>query len=208
MVLTGGAAWLVSLLFASQLPERMATHFDTSGTPDGYTPKLGFYAMFVGLVIILPLFLKFVTKLDPNQENINKAVGAINVVRWVLTLFSIVVCYAIIAYNLGYPLMEGKWALVAVGFLFFTLGNLMPRFRQNWFIGVRTPWTMVNEAVWRKTQRLTGYLWCISGVVLIAAAFIIPAGWSIGVVITVITASSLVPYVYSYLVFRQEGGKA
>jgi uncharacterized membrane protein len=94
---------------------------------------------------------------------------------------------------------------VGIGVMFVVLGNYMPKVRSNWFVGVRTPWTLSNDEVWYRTHRLTGKVMVIAGLGLLLSA-LLPAGWQVAVAIALLVASGLVPVVYSYWLFRRVAG--
>src|SRR5205085_3618863 len=92
---------------------------------------------------------------------------------------------------------------VLVGAMFVVIGNVMPRARPNWLFGIRTPWTLTNDRVWERTHRIGGLLFVIAGILLIVAAFAMPATFIPVMIVCVVTAA-LVPVAYSYFAWRQE----
>jgi uncharacterized membrane protein len=90
--------------------------------------------------------------------------------------------------------------------LFVVLGNALPRARQNWWFGIRTPWTLTNERVWTRTHRVAGYLLAASGAVLVLVA-LVPGRWPITLAIGSVIVASLGSIVYSFIAWKQETGK-
>ena len=98
--------------------------------------------------------------------------------------------------------MNSAWMFLGVGFLMAALGNYMPRVRSNWFVGIRTPWTLSSEKVWRETHRLGGRVFVIGGIAIALAGLLKPA-WSAAIVLVGSLSLAIIPIVYSYILFRQ-----
>jgi uncharacterized membrane protein len=189
------------------LPDQVASHWGLSGEPDGWSSK-------GTLVYLLPLFgvgiallLGVVPRIDPRKASFELHGST----YWTLANASIVVLagvhVALIAYNLGWPVRINQIVGIAVGGLFVLIGNLMTRMRPNWFMGIRTPWTLSSDTVWRKTHRVGGYAFVAAGLLLVAMGFVQPP-WFAGTLIVAAIVAALVPVIYSYFVWRgeQEGG--
>jgi uncharacterized membrane protein len=112
---------------------------------------------------------------------------------------------ALLAAAAGYPVRFERWVPVAIGLFLIVLGNLLPRARPNWFVGIRTPWTLSSDRVWEKTHRLAGYVFVVAGIIvtIIGLTGVHVAPILMGPIIGV-AALSLV--VYSYVEWRREGG--
>jgi uncharacterized membrane protein len=87
-----------------------------------------------------------------------------------------------------------------MGVLFVVMGNLLGKVTRNFFVGIRTPWTLANEEVWNRTHRLGGKLFVVAGLVVVAAAF---TGVSMWPVFIAIGLAGLIPIVYSYVLYRR-----
>lgn len=104
---------------------------------------------------------------------------------------------------LGYNIPIDVWIPTMVGVLFLVLGNYMPKIKNNWFMGIRTPWTLSSEEVWNKTHRLAGKTFIAGGVVMIAMNFF-PLAMQMPIFFIMIAIMVLVPMIYSYLLFSNE----
>jgi uncharacterized membrane protein len=95
-----------------------------------------------------------------------------------------------------------------VGLLFILMGNLMGKIRQNWFVGIRLPWTLSSENVWNKTHRLGGMLFVASGILLLFGLFL-PGIWTYAMLLFSIVAILAGTGIYSYVIYKREipGGK-
>lgn len=185
------------------LPEQVASHWGLSGEPDGWSSKQT-------LVYLLPLFgvglallLTVLPRVDPRRASYEMHGGT----YWTIANAALIVLSgvhaAIIGYNLGWPVRIDQVTAIGVGGLFILIGNLMTRMRPNWFIGIRTPWTLSSDTVWRKTHRVGGYAFVIAGVLIVAMGFVRPA-WFAGVLIAAAGVAAIVPVVYSCILWRGE----
>ncbi len=110
--------------------------------------------------------------LDPKKGNYARFKSGLDTVMNGTLLLLLIGHTTIIAYGLGYPVDVSTIMAVTVGLLFVLIGNVMPRFQANYFVGVRTPWTLANEEVWRKTHHLGGWSFVLGGLAVICTAFL------------------------------------
>jgi immunity protein, SdpI family len=111
----------------------------------------------------------------------------------------------ILANAVGWALPVEKLVPAGVGLLFVMLGNYLSRVQPNWFLGIRTPWTLSSDKVWRKTHRIGGALFVVGGIGMVALAFLPPA-IVLPVLIAIIALVAGVPIVLSYIFWRKEQG--
>ena len=198
-----GAAFIASAVVYPRLPETMPTHFDMSGQPNGWSSRL-FGAW------IMPLFLLFMWGLvrvlpaiDPRGDNYAKFGGAFEGIIVSIMLFMLGIHIVVLRASLGHPVAMQHVLPVGIGVLFIVIGNLLPRARPNWFVGIRTPWTLSSDRVWEKTHRFGGRLFVAGGVIITVAAFA-SAKWSQVVLVTVTTLCAATVLIYSYLEWKRE----
>jgi len=110
----------------------------------------------------------------------------------------------IIASALGYSVRIDRLMPLGFGLLFIFLGNYITRVEPNWFVGIRTPWTLSSDTVWRKTHRTGGWLMVLGGFVLAVGAFILPHGAFLPLLVTTIVIVALIPIVQSYVLWKRE----
>jgi uncharacterized membrane protein len=96
--------------------------------------------------------------------------------------------------------------LVITGLLIAVLGNYMKTVRPNYFIGIRTPWTLESPEVWNKTHSLAGKLWFAGGLVIVLLPFLVEGPLQVYLLIGLVLLISIIPLVYSYLQFRKQTG--
>ncbi len=186
-----------------RLPARVVTHWNMSGQPDGWSSPLLAAALIPAIMALLvPVFLAL-PRIDPLRKNYELHASTYWAIVNTLLLFMAGVQALTIGANLGWRVRIEQWVPFAVGALFVVIGNLMSRMRPNWFMGIRTPWTLSSEKVWRKTHRLGGYLFVLAGL-MIATLGVIRARWVMVTLIIAVAIVALVPIVYSYLLWRRE----
>jgi uncharacterized membrane protein len=139
--------------------------------------------------------------IDPKRENYGRFVGAYRILRWAVPLLLTLLYLTTILVALGYPVNVGLVVKALVAVLLIVIGSLLSQVRFNYFVGVRTPWTLANEEVWQLTHRLSGRLYAACGLVCLVCAFI-SASWGTALFFTTIGVMVVVPIVYSYLCFR------
>ncbi len=188
------------------MPEVVPTHWGISGQADGYGPAwiiaLGLPAMSLATYALL-LFLPLI---DPRRRNYALFGGTVRFVRWLVALFLIGLHFVLVRVALGDDMDVAFVIRLGIALLFTLLGNQMGRMRQNFFIGIRVPWTLSSEEVWNRTHRLAGRIWVAGGLAMIAAAFLPPPiGVMVFVAIAVVLA--VVPIVYSWWIYRDIGAR-
>lgn len=205
IVLSSG---LIGVTLYPYLPEQIAVHFNISGEPDDFAGKnfaVFFFPFFNAALFFLMIWLP---RLDPKRENYQRFAKSYTVVRWALMLFLVMIHLFILYYawaeeqNLKQIDISDVVPLT-LGLLYVIIGNYLTQARQNYFFGIRTPWTLENETVWRKTHRLGGRLFVLSGIAAMASV-LLPEIYRFAVVVGGILLSSIVTIIYSYLIFRKE----
>ncbi|HTY07078.1 MAG TPA: SdpI family protein [Gemmatimonadales bacterium] len=187
------------------LPPRMATHWDASGHVNGWSPR-AFGAFFApGMIVALTLLFQVLPALDPRRQNYEKFIHTYWVIANSVLLFLGVVHGMILANALGYNVAMTRVVPLGMGVLFIALGNVLPRVEPNWFVGIRTPWTLSSDTVWRKTHRTGGWTFFLGGCALLIEG-VIPLGNFWPVMVATVAAAALIPVVQSYLLWKGEQG--
>lgn len=190
---------LAGLWFYNALPNPMATHFNAATEADGYMPKP--VAVF-GLPLIIAfveLICVFAMKKDPKNEN-NIRSKEMAIVIWVMPVLSWL-CYGMtLAYNLGRRVKMTPVVSVFIGLLFIVLGNYLPKVKQNYTLGIKTPWAMNDSENWLKTHRVGGMCFVAAGVLVIAAG-LLGKLWLMFVGIGLVI---VIPFAYSYALYEKK----
>ena len=184
------------------MPDLMASHWGPSGQANGYLPKIWALFLIPLLSAGLALLLLAVPRIDPLRANIAKFRPAYDHFVIVILLFLLYVSLLAIAWNLGLRFGFGQLLAPAFGVLFYACGILVGRAKQNWFIGIRTPWTLSSEKVWDRTHAVGGKLFKIAGVLALIGA--LSPALAFVFILGPILVISIYLVVYSYLEYRKE----
>ncbi|PGZ99138.1 hypothetical protein COE51_09910 [Bacillus pseudomycoides] len=193
-------AWIISW---PHLPNTIATHWSSSGTVNGYSSKLNGMLLMVGVMVGTYILLNVVPKIDPKKENYKKFSKSFTMITYSILVVLFIANMDIIATGLGYDLRINRFAELIVGILFLVIGNYLPQCKPNFFIGIRTPWTLSNEEVWRKTHRFSGKVFIVLGIIMCISTFA-PAAWKSYIVLTVVLIGVVITMLYSYLAYKKE----
>lgn len=198
-----GATIIIWLLFYQQLPREMPIHWDINGNVNGYATKSNAMLMSIALMVFIYAMMSLVPKVDPkknNYKNFSKSYSIINI-------STLVVIFAInmlmLTAGLGYKVNTRLAIHLILGVLFIVLGNYMPQIKPNYFIGVKTPWTLNDEDNWKKTHRFGGRMFIISGFLFMITIFL-PNRFVEDFGVPIILIILLSPLAYSYLLFRRQ----
>ncbi|PMQ00833.1 MAG: hypothetical protein CBR30_09170 [Dictyoglomus sp. NZ13-RE01] len=185
------------------LPEKIPMHWNFKGEIDRYGSKFeGVWAIPL-LTLFLYLGLLFIPYIDPERENYIKFEKVYQIIKLSLVIVLSILYYITIIVGLGGPKdLIPKIVPITIGILFIILGNYMPRIKHNWFVGIRTPWTLSNEEVWRKTHRFGGYLFVISGILMIITGFL-PPYWNFVFLILSVFLSGVLSIFYSFILYKR-----
>lgn len=189
------------------MPDKFPTHWGLNG-PDAWSTK-SLFTVFMQPLLALGLYalLVVVPYLDPKRRSLKMSFRAYNILLDAIIGMEAVVFAATTAAAFDNAFDVTKVILVAVGLLFAVIGNFMTTVKQNWTFGMRVSWTLSDEVVWRKTNRLGGYLFVLAGAVTVLCAFL-PSPANIVIMLGTILGIVIATYVYSYLLFRSRHPEA
>lgn len=193
----------LTLLTYSRLPDPMPIHWNIQGEVDGYGRKAFAAFMPLSVMIFVWLSMNYLPKIDPKKENYQKFMSSYQVIIALMISFFFGLHLVTLAAGLGYPLAIDKIITFMLGILFMVLGNYLPKAKPNYFYGIRTPWTLASEESWRKTHRLSGKLFSISGLIILLTSFFLAGQVKFILLLLLISVSSLVPLVASYFYFSR-----
>jgi uncharacterized membrane protein len=189
-----------------QLPPTVATHWSLNGTPDGFSSRLTAVSIMPVTILVMTGLFSVLPRLDPRGENYAKFFGTFWLICNAVILFILVAHAMILASGLGYSVKIDRLMPIGIGLLFVLLGNYLTRVEPNWFVGIRTPWTLSSDTVWRKTHRTGGWLMVIGGLVVASCAFL-PHGAFLPLLIVAILVMAVIPIVQSYVLWKREQSK-
>ncbi|GEN57585.1 immunity protein SdpI [Halolactibacillus alkaliphilus] len=192
--------WVIAYPY---LPEEMPMQWGFDGTVNWTAPKSTSMLLNLGIILIIYPILVLSPKLDPKRKGYLYTSKAYWVIIYATLGLLIFVNMFIIFQSVGYNLRIDIVIPILVGALFIVIGNYMQTVKANWFMGIRTPWTLSSETVWRKTHRLGSKLFIISGIIFFLAPFMSPSYMAYIILIPAISAG-LIPTIYSYFLFKKE----
>ncbi|MFA5412635.1 MAG: SdpI family protein [Candidatus Micrarchaeia archaeon] len=205
MLMMALASVLMAGYFYPQLPDQLATHWNMNGQVDGYMEKGWGVFLFPGMMLSLVLLFYIIPRIDPLKANIEKFRDAYEEMVVVILAFFLLIFLQTMLWNIGIQISPSLTVPVAVGLLFIYLGYLLPKAKRNWFVGIRTPWTMSSDKVWDKTHKVGGKLFIMMGIILTLSVFL--GSTSFYIMIAGILAVVIYLFWYSYVQFQKEKKK-
>jgi uncharacterized membrane protein len=199
--------FITGAILYKYMPETVPTHWNYEGVVDGYSGKTFGTFMTPGIALLMLIFFPLLSKIDPKKENYESFKST-----WAAIQTSLICVFAYIyALQLYFTFtpensyMMGRMMVFGMGILFVFMGNLLGKVRQNYFIGIKTPWTLNDPEVWQKSQRFGGYMMVLGGIAFLIEALI----WQylLAFLIIFITLVAIVPIVYSYVISRKKQAK-
>lgn len=201
-----GLGMLASWYFWAVLPERYPIHWNAAGVPDGFASKwIGALLLpWVGLGV--SLLVALLLRLDPRKANVEASMKAVEVIMIAMNGFFLALHLMSLQAALS-PKMHLSTAMMMLllGGLFLCIGAVMPMLRSNFFAGIRTPWTLSSEVVWEKTHRFAAWSMGLAGLLTMVLALFVSGQAGLWVAIALTLVGSMLPVVYSYLLYRKEG---
>jgi len=184
------------------LPHLVPLHWNIEGKIDNWGSK--YWMILLGSLPLLSYGLFFlVPKFDPRRESYEKHEKAYQIFITVFSLFMVFLVWLTIGVALKYPVNVPLVVCFGMGILFFVIGNYMGQIRPNYTFGIKTPWTLASETVWKKTHRLGGILFILNGLFMMIAPFIALQFAFYGMFIFAI-GSTIYLFGYSYYLYQQE----
>ncbi|MFN0049748.1 MAG: SdpI family protein [Cytophagales bacterium] len=189
-----------------QLPANMPVHFNWKGEVDDFTAKSNILLILFSIISITNLLLKFANKIDPKLSNTEIGASFFKI-RIIVAMFTSALAADVISASFLDEYQNGN-LLIFISGLFFTLfGNYLPKISANYFIGIRTPWTLENATVWKKTHILGGKLLFVGGIAIMAMVWFIPSAYKPFLLLGIIVPVAMVTMAYSYYIYKKEEQK-
>ena len=203
----GFAFAFVALAFSAavydRLPDMIPTHFNVRGEPDDWTARaFGTFMMPLFGILMYGIF-HLLPRISPRRTNLDRFEDTYWLIANATIGFLSALHVLVLGRALGWPVDITSAMLLGVGLMFMVIGNVLPRTRSNWWMGIRTPWTMESESVWRATHRLAGKTFMIGGAVTAMAA-LLPEDVRPWVAMGGLGVGGFIPVIYSYLYWRRE----
>lgn len=196
MLAAAAASW-------SRAPERLPVHWNLAGEVDRWGGKAEALLVLPAIAFGMYLLFTFLPRLDPGRRNYERFAGPYRLIMLgVLTLMAVLHAVSL-APVYGITPNINRVLPFAAGLLFVLIGATMGKLRPNWFVGIRTPWTLSSKRAWTRTHRLGGWLFLASGLVVAVVSIAAPA-FSIQVLLGSAITVAAITIVYSYFVWRTD----
>lgn len=193
---------LAAILYPS-LPEQIPLNWSTDGTVS-YGDKYQIFLM-CGMSVLFAFLFDILPKIDPRKKNYQKFSSfydgfCIFMQGFLLVMTGIILTESFRPGTLSVPLI----IMLSTGILFLFIGNFMPKLKSNFYMGIKTSWTLSSEEVWRKTHRLGGKCFCIAGIIMIVSAFLPDHTVTFWITMFCTIIAAIIPTVMSYIWWKQE----
>jgi len=197
-------AFMIGALLYPDLPEIMPTHWNAQGEVDAWSSKNFAIFFLPSLILAIYFLITFIPLIDPLRRNYPKFALPYFWFRTVLVIFFVLVYFYALWAALGTKLNINFFIIPAFSVLFIVIGLFLPKVKKNYFVGIRTPWTIHSEEVWDKTHQFGGKFFIAGGI--IALVSLLFPKYYFPIFITAILLAAFIPVIYSYFAFRKIGG--
>ena len=198
---------IIALMFISgayiypSMPETMATHWDADGNVNGYSTRAVGVFLIPALTLGIYLLMLAIPHIAVYRKNIESFKQYYFYLIAGIVVFLAVVQSAMLAANMGYAFDMSYIIMPAIAVFFYGIGIILDKTRRNFFIGIRTPWTLSSDKVWEKTNRLGSKMFRVFGV-LAVLSLLVPGSLLFFIAAVLIGVAYL--FVYSYLEYEKE----
>jgi len=186
-----------------KLPEEVPIHWNALGEIDGYGSKF--------TLLLLPILMPGLTYLTfaliqrfTAIEQVAKMGKKLNTLKFLIVLFMSVLCMLIIHSSKEGLVGQPTFVFVSLGLLFTVFGNFFRTIQPNYFLGIRTPWTLKSAIVWKSTHEFAGKLWFVGGLIIALIALLSSSRIASFSIIGIVILITLVPLIYSYLESKKQ----
>jgi uncharacterized membrane protein len=195
-------AFVLSIAVYPQMPEQMASHWNARGEVDGYMST--FWGLFFLPILLLGLVLLFlaIPRIDPLRANIAAFRAYYDGFILVFCLFMLLVHLQVILWNSGIEISPNVTMPLGLGLMFYYIGVLLAHAKRNWFIGIRTPWTLSSDMVWEKTHQRGANLFKLAGGIAVLGAFF--REYAFLFILVPVLGVAVYTIMYSYWAYREE----
>jgi len=186
----------------NDLPNKVAIHWNFKGEIDRYGDKMELILIPLLLPLLTYVLFSVIPNLDP-KKNLDKMGGKFWNIKFLTTIFMSGIALLIIHSAKNSTLENPNYLTLMIGTLFVILGNYFKTIKANYFLGIRTPWTLESETVWKATHILGGIMWFVGGICVIISSLFLETSINFIVFLCITGIISIVPIFYSYLVFQK-----
>ena len=189
----------------SALPARVPMHYGIDGKVDRYGSRSEFLmvqAIILFVALMIYMLLRFISSIDPKKK-VKYSEETFQKIALGVVIFISAVNIVIIFSTVNQGVRVDKLIFPLIGLLFVFLGNVMNNIKPNYFVGIRTPWTLESEDTWKATHRMAGKVWFAGGILLTIITLVLPSNVATVVFMVGVLSIALVPVVYSYIYYKK-----
>ena len=186
----------------NKLPEKVPTHWTAKGDIDHWGDKIFLISVPFMLPVFIYMLFLIIPKIDPKKK-ISLMGGKFYQIKFVFVLFASALALFIIFSSKSQSVSSPNFIFVLIGILFIASGNYFKVIQPNYFLGIRTPWTLENNEVWKITHVFAGKLWFIGGILIVLSALLFEVEFLSTFFIVFVTVLAFVPILYSYIKFKE-----
>lgn len=187
----------------SELPAKVPMHWNLKGEIDRFGDKSELILIPILLPLLVYITFLIIPKIDPKSE-ISKMGNKFQAIKTILTIFmsglALVIIHSAKIQSISH--LTSNYMLLLMGILYLILGNYFKVIKPNYFIGIRTPWTLENETVWKETHKMAGKMWFVGGFVIILSSLILNKDFNHILFLIITGIITVIPIAYSYFRFQ------
>lgn len=184
-----------------KLPEKVPLHWNIKGEIDRYGSKTELLLIAILLPLLTYILFLIIPKIDPKGK-IRKMGNKYQKIKFLLTTFMSILATFIIYTALHQSLANPNYIILLIGILYIILGNYFKTLKPNYFIGIKTPWTLENEIVWKKTHQLAGKMWFIAGLIIVINSLFLKKQINFILFFSITIIITILPIFYSFLEYK------
>lgn len=185
----------------NSLPEKVPVHWNYKGEIDRWGDKFSLIIILFLLPVLIYVLMTFIPRIDP-KNRISLMGGKFYQLKFILVLFMSLIALLILYTTKERSINNPNVVFALMGFFFVILGNYFKVIQPNYFIGIRTPWTLENSEVWKTTHLFAGKLWVAGGFILVLGGLLLSKAFA-NAFVFVIIIMALVPVLYSFIKFKE-----
>lgn len=198
-----GIALLAGLILAAIVDGPVPIHWDAQGKVDGYMEQPWGLLFLPGVMLGLFLIFQVIEFISPRGFRLASFSRVVGIFQNAVLFFLALVFAAQLLYTAGIDVAMGQLIMLGTGALFIVIGNFLGKTRKNFFIGIRTPWTLASDEVWIRTHRLGGWVFVACGVLLVCGSLFSASPLF---VVSLVIGAALIPVVYSFIAYMKLEG--
>jgi len=189
-----------SFYFLQQMPEKIPTHWNFQGKIDNWGNSSSHILTINSVMIGVYLLFLALPYIDPRKKRYEQFKKIYHIFKNIIILFFALIFFITNLSAVGYNINVSTYIPLMVGLLFIVIGNYMGKIKMNWFMGIRTPWTLSSEETWNKTHQLGGKLFMLSGMFIALEGFL-PINYRLPIFILAIAIILIGTIFGSYLIY-------